>query len=129
MYNQENDFFDFFTSPCLSSTLTSTNSGFRGIAVPPGRGNYIMTQLQPSSLLLECAQTPDAAPDVETLLLCMAHRLEALEIASSKHVAGTTQWLLIFAGALVFMMQTGFAVSTGGGLMCFPHPKANPSIT
>ena len=72
-----------------------------------------MSQLQPSSLLMECSTTPDVAPDVETLLLCMAHRLETLEIASTKHAAGTTQWLLIFAGALVFMMQTGFAVSTG----------------
>ena len=73
-----------------------------------------MAQNQPSSLLFECARASDGAADAEAVLHCFANRLEALEIASSKYSDNTNQWLLIFAGALVFIMQPGFAVSEGG---------------
>ena len=72
-----------------------------------------MAQNQPSSLLYECVRESDGVTDAEVLLHCFANRLEALEVASSKYSANTNQWLLIFAGALVFIMQAGFAVSVG----------------
>ena len=78
----------------------------------------IMAQNQPSSLLFECARASDGAVDAEALLHCFANRLEALEVASSKYTADTSQWLLIFAGALVFIMQAGFAVSESGVGQC-----------
>jgi len=48
--------------------------------------------------------------ETQELLLCMAKRLGELEEKSSKESSNTAQWLLLFAGALVFMMQTGFAM-------------------
>lgn len=64
-------------------------------------------------ILIDCAKASDGATmDSEALLLCLANRMQTLEDHSNKQTADTEQWLLIFAGALIFMMQTGFAVSS-----------------
>jgi len=48
-----------------------------------------------------------------TFLECLSDRVQALEAISAQTSMSpeTTQWFVLFAGALVFMMQTGFAVS------------------
>jgi len=69
-----------------------------------------MAAQQQLSLLEECALATDGTEDSSALLLCLSARIQALEVHSKATESDTAQWLLIFAGALVFMMQTGFAM-------------------
>jgi len=86
--------------------------------------NNTRTMSAKSTVLLECAKASDGATmEAEALLLCLASRMQALEDVSNQQSADTAQWLLIFAGALVFMMQTGFAVGVFEALHynCFSY--------
>jgi len=74
-----------------------------------------MTTPASSSLFEDCVAASvqsDGAEDTQAFLLCLSNRVEALEGSITQRMSPeTTHWLMLFAGALVFMMQTGFAVS------------------
>jgi ammonium transporter, Amt family len=61
----------------------------------------------------ECAFATD---DNSALLHCISKQFSVLEMNRQQDTANTAEWLLIFCGALVLMMQTGFAMVCAGAV-------------